>query len=75
MELNNITILIAGLIGISIVGLIYKNELIVTTVVGGLIGYLSKDVNIQVTDAEKTEDVIKLEDANEDEASDVDDTT
>ena len=63
MELNNITILIAGLIIVSIVGLIYKNELIVTTVIGGLIGYLSKDVNIQVTDAEKKEDEVKIEDA------------
>lgn len=48
MELNNITILILGLVIVSIVGLIYHNELIVTTVIGGLIGYLSKDVNLNV---------------------------
>ena len=51
-ELNNITILITILGIVSIVGLILNNEMIVTTVIGGLIGYLSKDVNINL---EKTE--------------------
>lgn len=54
MELNNITILITILGIVSVVGLIVGNEMIVTTVIGGLIGYLSKDVNIHLgTDDQK----------------------
>lgn len=52
-ELNNITILITILGIVSIVGLILNNEMIVTTVIGGLIGYLSKDVNINLEKTEK----------------------
>lgn len=45
-DLNNKTILITGLIIVSIVGLVFKNDYIVTTVIGGLLGYLSKDLII-----------------------------
>jgi hypothetical protein len=42
-QLNNNTILIIGLIIISIVSLIYNNEYIATTVIGALAGFLAKD--------------------------------
>ena len=54
-ELNNITILISGLIIVSIAALFMKNEYIATTVIGGLIGYLSKDVNINLEEGKKEE--------------------
>lgn len=50
---DNNTILIIGLVVVSIVALYCNNELIVTTIVGALAGFLAKDkINDGVDDDE-----------------------
>ena len=47
MELNNKTILIVGIISIAILALYFKNNELAAAALGGLVGYLSKDIPTQ----------------------------
>ncbi len=56
MELNNKTILIVGIISIAILALYFKNNELAAAALGGLVGYLSKDIPTQdVINDEKRE--------------------
>lgn len=44
MELNNKTLLIAGVIIIAVIAIHYNNNELGAVALGGLVGYLSKDI-------------------------------
>lgn len=47
MDVDNKTILIIGLIIIAIMGMIFNIKELPLAVASGLVGYLSKDINIE----------------------------
>ena len=50
MELNNKTLLIAGVIIIAVIAIYYNNNELGAVALGGLVGYLSKDPNTTTTE-------------------------
>lgn len=73
MELNNKTLLIGGLIVIGIITVIFGNDNLSSAVVGGLIGYLSKDNVIKLTQKDRVEALANtLKDYNDDYNDEVD---
>ena len=57
MVFDNVTIIIIGLVLVSVLSLVYGNQEILLMVVGGLLGFLAKDKTTLVVPEVKTETV------------------
>ena len=53
MVFDNVTVIIIGLVLVSVLSLVYGNQEILLMVVGGLLGFLAKDKATLVVDAPK----------------------
>ena len=71
MNFDNVTIIIVGLIVVSVLSLIYGNQEILLMVVGGLLGFLAKDkATVVVPDVTaKTETKVENDVGSEDDDS------
>ena len=71
MNFDNVTIIIIGLIVVSVLSLIYGNQEILLMVVGGLLGFLAKDkATVVVPDVTgKTESKVEDDVGSEDDGS------
>ena len=71
MNFDNVTIIIVGLIVVSVLSLVYGNQEILLMVVGGLLGFLAKDkATVVVPDVtSKTETKVEDDVGSEDDDS------
>jgi len=69
VNFDNVTIIIVGLIVVSVLSLVYGNQEILLMVVGGLLGFLAKDKAVPLVDVPKKTET-KVEDDVESEDDD-----